>query len=110
MPDYVTESQRQEAQYQLDMQSINRTLDAIALPANTPSEEIKRLQAEKQKERLKEQKQRIQDKVQAKQKRFNQRQKKRSNDGLALLMWGSLICLLGSFLINVRYDKTVHQN
>ena len=106
MPDYLTEIQHQEAQYQLKMQDINRTLNAVTTPVNTPPEEIKRLQDEKQKERLKKQKQRIQDKVQAEQEQFSQKQQKRFNDGLTFLIWGLLICLLGATLINARYDKT----
>ena len=105
MPNFLSEIKRQDAYIQSSLKEVNQLLDAVAVPANTSLEEIKRLQDQKKKERIKEQEQRTQDRLQMKQKLFIRKKQKRFNDGLSFLIWGCLICLLGASVINVRYDK-----
>ena len=108
MPNFVAEVERYEAEYQSSMQDIHQLLNAVRVPAGTSPEEIKRLQDQKEKERRKEQKERIRDTVKAKQKDFLEKKQNRFNDGLYFLISGCLLCLLGSMLMNVRFDKSVH--
>ena len=48
MPDFRQKLEQRHLAIQSDLSSINAMIDAVVVPANTPKEEIQRLEAEKE--------------------------------------------------------------
>ena len=75
----------------------------MVVPAGTPQEEIDRLTAEKKAQQEKEKKQRIEGSITKREKDFLYRKEERFQEGVQMFLWGLGVCLLGSFLLRLRY-------
>ena len=103
MPDFRQDVEQRHAELQSDLTSINAMLDAVAVPVDTPKEEIQRLQEEKKKEREQKEKLEVEQRIQRLEREYRESKENRYLEGINLIKWSTMVCFIGSFLLRIRY-------
>ena len=78
-------------------------LNSVVVPADTPQEEIDRLQEEKNQKAEEESKQKVENRIKQLQDEYRRDKDDRFQEGLTAAKWGLLVCILGSLLLRLRY-------
>ena len=105
MPDFRQKVEQRHAELQSDLSSINAMIDAVVVPANTPKEEIQRLEAERKKERERKEKLEVEQRIQSLEREYREDKEERYQEGIDLMKWSAMVCFIGSFLLRIRYPS-----
>ena len=72
-------------------------IDAVVVPADTPKEEIQRLEAERKKERERKEKLEVEQRIQSLESEYREDKEERYQEGIDLMKWSAMVCFIGSF-------------
>ena len=105
MPNFRQKVEQRHAELQSDLSSINAMIDAVVVPADTPKEEIQRLEAERKKERERKEKLEVEQRIQSLEREYREDKEERYQEGIDLMKWSAMVCFIGSFLLRIRYPS-----